>query len=43
VEIWKILETKLPSITKFGSLYSIRVFETPRNYVDYYGAHQPVK
>lgn len=37
VEIWKILEDNLPSITKRGKLHSIRLYETPRNYVEYYG------
>ena len=37
IEIWKILEPKISSISKFGKLHSIRLFETPRNYVEYYG------
>jgi 6-pyruvoyltetrahydropterin/6-carboxytetrahydropterin synthase len=37
VEIWKILEDSLPSITKRGKLHSIRLYETPRNYVEYFG------
>lgn len=37
VEIWKIVEGNLPSITKRGRLHSIRLYETPRNYVEYYG------
>jgi 6-pyruvoyltetrahydropterin/6-carboxytetrahydropterin synthase len=36
-EIWKILAPKISTITKFGSLHSIRLYETPRNYVDYFG------
>ncbi len=37
VEIWKILDAKLPSITKYGKLHSLRLYETPRNYVEYFG------
>jgi 6-pyruvoyltetrahydropterin/6-carboxytetrahydropterin synthase len=37
VEIWKILEQQIQGITRFGKLYSIRLYETPRNYVEYYG------
>ena len=37
VEIWKIIEKHLPLITKRGSLHSIRLYETPRNYVEYFG------
>lgn len=37
VEIWKILNEKIPSITSYGQLHSIRLCETPRNYVEYFG------
>ena len=37
VEIWKIIDSKLPSITRFGKLHGIRLYETPRNYVEYFG------
>ncbi|MGC3944197.1 MAG: 6-carboxytetrahydropterin synthase [Chryseolinea sp.] len=37
VEIWKILAAMLPSITRYGQLHSIRLYETPRNYVEYFG------
>lgn len=37
VEIWKILERTIPSITAHGKLHSIRLYETPRNYVEYFG------
>lgn len=37
VEIWKILDASLPSITAFGKLHSLRLYETPRNYVEYFG------
>ncbi len=37
VEIWKILEHHLPSVTERGKLHCIRLYETPRNYVEYFG------
>jgi 6-pyruvoyltetrahydropterin/6-carboxytetrahydropterin synthase len=37
IELWKILEPKISSISKFGKLHSIRLYETPRNFIDYYG------
>ncbi len=37
VEIWKILEPGIVKISKFGRLLRLRLYETPRNYVDYYG------
>lgn len=37
MEIWKILEPAIKKITKNGKLYSIRLYETPRNYVEYFG------
>ena len=36
-EIWKILAPSISSITSYGSLHSIRLYETPRNYVEYFG------
>ncbi|MCU0367465.1 MAG: 6-carboxytetrahydropterin synthase [Cyclobacteriaceae bacterium] len=36
-EIWKILQPRISGISKFGKLHSIRLYETPRNYVEYYG------
>lgn len=41
VEIWKILESKLPLITNSGKLHRIRLYETPRNYVEYLGNDFP--
>ncbi len=35
--IWVILNPEIPKITAFGSLYSVRLYETPRNYVEYFG------
>lgn len=37
MEFWKILEPKIKSQFTFASLYSVRLFETPRNYVEYFG------
>ncbi|WP_234733745.1 6-pyruvoyl trahydropterin synthase family protein [Tellurirhabdus bombi] len=36
MEIWKILERALSKVTE-SRLYRIRLIETPKNYVDYYG------
>jgi 6-pyruvoyltetrahydropterin/6-carboxytetrahydropterin synthase len=36
-EIWKIVEPKIKSITRFGKLHSVKLYETPRNYVEYFG------
>ena len=37
VEIWRILDKHLPAITSNGKLHSLRLYETPRNYVEYFG------
>ncbi|MEP2772873.1 MAG: 6-carboxytetrahydropterin synthase [Fulvivirga sp.] len=37
IEIWKILEQKLPQITTSAKLHCIKIYETPRNFVEYYG------
>jgi len=37
IELWKILDPKISSISKFGKLYSIKLYETPRNFVEYFG------
>jgi 6-pyruvoyltetrahydropterin/6-carboxytetrahydropterin synthase len=42
IEIWKILEAKLPSITSHGKLYRLRLYETPRNFVEYFGDNAPL-
>ena len=36
-EIWKILAPAIKTITQVGELHSIRLYETPRNYVEYFG------
>jgi len=37
MEIWKILEPKISTISRFGKLHSVKLYETPRNYVEYLG------
>ena len=37
MEMWKILEPKITSISKYGKLHSLKLYETPRNYVEYFG------
>jgi 6-pyruvoyltetrahydropterin/6-carboxytetrahydropterin synthase len=37
MEFWKILEPAVKTITSTGTLYSLRLYETPRNYVEYFG------
>lgn len=37
MEMWKILEPKIAGISKFGKLHSLKLYETPRNYVEYFG------
>jgi 6-pyruvoyltetrahydropterin/6-carboxytetrahydropterin synthase len=37
VEFWKILEPKINAINSHASLYRLRLYETPRNFIDYYG------
>ena len=36
-EIWKILEPAIDEITETGKLYSIKLIETPKNSVEYFG------
>lgn len=37
IGIWKILVEHLPEVTKTAKLHAIRLYETPRNYVEYFG------
>jgi len=39
-EIWQLLENKIPEITAVGQLHSIKLYETPRNFVEYFGPDQ---
>lgn len=36
-EIWQILAPRIEAISKFGKLHSIKLYETSRNYVEYFG------
>jgi len=38
VEIWKILAPRVSAMSEFSALHSIRLYETPRNYIDYFGS-----
>ncbi|MEJ0057150.1 MAG: 6-carboxytetrahydropterin synthase [Bacteroidota bacterium] len=37
LEIWKILAPRIKDIAPKADLHSVRLFETPRNYVEYFG------
>ena len=37
MEFWRILEEKLPAISNTAKLHCIKLYETPRNYVEYFG------
>ena len=37
VEIWRILAPAIKEITSFGELYSLKLYETSRNFVEYRG------
>ncbi len=37
MEFWKILAPKVKEITNDGDLYSLKLYETPRNFVEYFG------
>ncbi|MCC3157577.1 6-carboxytetrahydropterin synthase [Hymenobacter sp. 15J16-1T3B] len=37
VAFWEILERELPSITDRAKLHGIKIYETPRNFVEYFG------
>lgn len=37
IEIWKILAPAVKEITDFGELHYLKLIETPKNYVEYYG------
>ena len=37
IEIWKILAPAIKTIASEAALHSIRLYETPRNYVEYFG------
>ncbi len=37
IAFWQILERELPAITQ-AQLHCVKLYETPRNFVEYYGA-----
>jgi len=37
MEFWKILAPKIKSICETGELHSLKLYETPRNFVEYFG------
>lgn len=38
IEIWKILFPRIPEISQLNAqLHSVKLYETPRNYVEYFG------
>jgi 6-pyruvoyltetrahydropterin/6-carboxytetrahydropterin synthase len=37
IEIWRILAPRITMIAPKAILHSVRLFETPRNYVEYFG------
>jgi len=37
IEFWKILEPAIKEMTYSGGLYRLKLYETPKNFVEYYG------
>jgi 6-pyruvoyltetrahydropterin/6-carboxytetrahydropterin synthase len=37
IEIWKILAPRISTIAADAMLHSVKLYETPRNYVEYFG------
>ncbi len=37
IKFWEILEGEVPEIANNASLHSLKLYETPRNYVEYFG------
>lgn len=38
-EFWKILQPEVTKLSPNASLHQLRLYETPRNYVDYFGGN----
>lgn len=36
-EFWNILQPKVDELSAYGTLHQLRLYETPRNFVDYFG------
>ena len=37
IEFWKILEPAIKEITDYGTLHKLKLVETPRNFLEYFG------
>ncbi|WP_421872332.1 6-pyruvoyl trahydropterin synthase family protein [Marinoscillum sp.] len=37
IEFWRILKPGVEEIAKYGELHQLKLYETPRNYVEYFG------
>ncbi len=37
IEFWKILAPKVNDLAKYGQLHQLKLYETPRNFVEYFG------
>jgi 6-pyruvoyltetrahydropterin/6-carboxytetrahydropterin synthase len=37
LEFWEILNPLIPKISPTAKLHSLKLYETPRNYVEYFG------
>jgi 6-pyruvoyltetrahydropterin/6-carboxytetrahydropterin synthase len=37
MEFWNILEPQIPEVSRFAVLHSLKLYETPRNFVEYFG------
>ena len=37
IEFWKILAPKVNELARYGQLHQLKLYETPRNFVDYFG------
>ena len=37
LQFWKILDSKVGELAPHAKLHCIRLYETPRNYVEYFG------
>jgi 6-pyruvoyltetrahydropterin/6-carboxytetrahydropterin synthase len=37
IEIWKILQPAVANITPYGQLHCLKLTETPKNFIEYYG------
>lgn len=38
IEFWNILDPLIPTIATEAKLHSLKLYETPRNYVEYFGS-----